>query len=126
MSDEELRALDRQVALAIGDQFVPDDPNRPDGSGWWRAQDGTKTSTVDGGPARYSSCWSAMGRLVEMVKARTGLQLILEDGRIGDLYDCWLASLYKGDTYESCSRGPTAPVAVCRAVLDAMEADNGH
>lgn len=128
MTDSELRDLDRRVALALGDRWVPDNPDLPDGDGWWISKDGFKYSISDGGPAEYSTCWKAMGRLIDRLTSESYVKVRLESTYWHGEFCSITApdptqrddnALVKVDALNVW--GEKLPVAVCLATLKALE-----
>lgn len=125
MTTDELRALDREVAEKVmGDRWVPDCPDYPNGPGWWISPGGHKCSTADGGPANYSTDIAAAWRVLEHMKALGWLLHVnaASDGFVvnGGGYDLpesgeWGGAMLTNRFMQA--PGDTAPEAICAMAL---------
>lgn len=114
MSDDD-RALDRQIAVWLGDT--------QDGDGCWQSLDGVLWRHEDGGPRQYSSDWNLIKPIVAAMRAH---HCVLGVNQSATGYGArfrrdWETGAISGDRFSVISYDDDLARAVCLAALKALE-----
>lgn len=136
MTDDEARALDRQVALALGYTIYHYDkdyakncyymlmtPNHePAALGWHDGERRTEAEAWMDCP-RFSTDIQAAWIVVEAMRAQAWqIQLNTNDY----LYDSWSCAFFHHEHKQAVASGGTVQIAICRAAVAALDITTNH